>query len=332
MIKRYLWARLYRAPDGDDGSGDGGGAGSGADDGAGSGSGAGAGAGDGAGAGGKPAAGKGGAGAGAGDGGNAPAWPDDWRQRVTTDEKHSKTLERFASPKALFESYASLRQRVDSGELKLQKPFPDKGTPEEQTAWRKSNGLPEKPTDYKLEFEDGLVFGDADKPVVDEFLASAHSLNMPEPQVKGMLRWYHSLQEKTAERREQADTEFLQKSEDALRTEWGNEYRRNINLVKGLVETIPENVREAFVGARLASGEAMINHPDVARWLVSTARTVNPVSTVVPGAGGNVAAAIEDEIGQIETTMRTDRKKYNSDDKMQARLRELYNARDRAKK
>ena len=330
MIKRYLWARLYRAAAGDEGADDGNGNGNGAGSGDGAGAGAGAGSGDGAGAGAGAGAGSGsGAGAGAG---NTPAWPDDWRQRVTTDEKHSKTLERFASPKALFESYASLRQRVDSGELKLQTPFPDKGTPEEQTAWRKSNGLPEKPTDYKLEFEDGLVFGDADKPVIDAFLASAHSLNMPESQVKGTLRWYHGLQEQAAEKREQADTEFLQKAEDALRTEWGNEYRRNINLVKGLVETIPENVREAFVGARLASGEAMINHPDVARWLVSTARTVNPVSTVVPGAGGNVAAAIEDEIGQIETTMRTDRKKYNSDDKMQARLRELYNARDRAKK
>jgi len=74
-----------------------------------------------------------------------------------------------------------------------------------------------------------------------------------------------------------------------------------------------------------------VNHPDMARWLAMNARTINPVATVVPGAGANIAGAIDDEITSIEKMMRTDRQAYNKDEKMQARLRELYGARERAK-
>lgn len=274
-------------------------------------------------AGGKPAAGQ------APDGGD---WPADWRSKLSADAKHAKTLERFASPSAVFNSFLALRQKVDSGELRAVTQFPDKGTPEEQQAWRKANGIPEKPEEYSVHFGDGLVIGDADKPAVDDFLKAAHSRNMQPEQVKETLRWYFDFREKELDDLEKRDAEFLTQSEDALRAEWGPEYRTNVNMIRGLVDTIPQSIRDLFVGARLADGNALLNHPDMARWLVHTARTVNPVATVVPGAGANMASAIEDEITAIEKTMRTDRKAYNADLKMQQRLRELYDARDRAKR
>lgn len=258
-------------------------------------------------------------------------WPADWRQKISSDEKHSKTLERFASPKSIYDSYMSLRQKLDSGELKPNVAFPDKGTPEQQAAWRKDHGIPDKAEDYNLAFGDGLVFGEADKPFVDEFLQVAHQTNATPDQVNKMLSWYHESQERAYAEQEEKDAAYLSESEDTLRAEWGPEYRTNVNMIRGLVDTLPESVRELFMSSRLADGTAMLNHPDMARWLVSTARAVNPVATVVPGAGANMAGAIDDEITSIEKVMRTDRKTYNNDEKMQARLRELYAARERAK-
>lgn len=258
-------------------------------------------------------------------------WPDDWRVKLSPDGKHSKTLDRLASPNALLDSYLSLRQKVDSGELKATAAYPDKGTPEEQVAWRKSNGIPERAEDYQLKFSDGLVIGDADKPFVEGFLKTAHDSNATPEQVNKMLHWYYGSQEAALAAQEQKDVDYLHASEDTLRAEWGGEYRGNLNMIQSLVDTMPASIKDLFVSARLADGSVMMNHPDMARWLVHTSRTVNPVATVVPGAGANVAGAIDDEIATIEKTMRTDRKAYNNDPKMQQRLRDLYDARTRSK-
>lgn len=258
-------------------------------------------------------------------------WPDDWRQKLSPDGKHSKTLDRFASPNAILDSYIALRQKVDSGELKVATPYPDKGKPEEQAAWRKAHGIPDKPEEYNLKFEDGLVIGDADKPIVDDFLKVAHEANTSPEQVNKLLHWYYGNQEKALEAQAEKDRAFLAQSEDTLRAEWGGEYRANVNMIKGLVDTMPASIQDLFVNSRLSDGTALMNHPDMARWLVHNARTINPVATVVPGAGANISGAIDDEITQIETLMKTDRKAYNADAKIQARLRELYNARDRAR-
>lgn len=258
-------------------------------------------------------------------------WPGDWREKLSADGKHNKTLERFASPGAVFESYLALRQKLDSGEYKSAATYPDKGTDEEKTAWRKANGIPEKASDYTTAFEDGLTISEEDQPVVDGFLEAAHSINATPGQVNALLGWYYKNQEEMVDKRAEADTQVLSASEDALRAEWGNDYRANVNMMKGLVDTVPESVRDMFLNARLSDGTPVFSHPDMAQWFVHAARTINPVASVVPGAGANAASAIEDEIDQIEGTMRTDRQKYNKDTKMQERLRELYSARERAK-
>ena len=258
-------------------------------------------------------------------------WPADWRTKLSPDGKHAKTLDRFGSPKAILDSYLALRQKVDSGELKANSEYPASGTPEQQAEWRQAHGIPDKAEDYALSFEDGLVIGENDKEIVDGFLATAHGVNASPDQVNGILRWYYGEQERVIEAQEEKDAEYLRESEDTLRAEWGQEYRTNVNIIKGLVDTIPEEVRDLFVNARLGDGNALLNHPDMARWLVHTARTVNPVASVVPGAGANMASAIEDQIAAIEKVMTNDRAAYNKDEKMQARLRELYDARERAK-
>ena len=257
-------------------------------------------------------------------------WPGDWRNKFSPDGKHAKTLDRFASPNAVFESYMSLKQKVDSGELKSNTPFPKEGAPEDQLAWRKAHGIPESAADYEAHFSDGLVFGDEDKPVVDEFLQLAHKNNSSPEMVKDTLDWYYGFQEKRMDQQQEADAQYRTAAEDTLRAEWGGEYRTNINVIKGFVDTMPESVRDLFLEARLGDGNALVNNPDMARWLVHNAKIVNPVATVVPNAGANVATAIEDEIAAIEKVMVTNRKAYNDDVKMQERLRTLYGARERA--
>lgn len=263
---------------------------------------------------------------------DAGDWPKDWRQKISDDAKLLKRLERYASPKDIANALISTQQKISSGELKVTSPYPTKGTTEEQTQWRKDNGIPESADKYDLKFDKGLVIGDEDKPVVDSFLAHMHAANTPPAQAKAALEWYFGTLDERANARSEADADLKKTSEDELRAEWGGEYRRNVNLIKGLIEMAPTEARGLIAGARLADGSPLGNHPQVLRWLAGLARTVNPVTTVVPGAGGDVASAIDDEITAIEKGMRTDRKSYNKDEKLQARYRELLDARSRIKK
>jgi hypothetical protein len=274
--------------------------------------------------------------AGATTAGATTAAQTDWRKEIAGDNAEwNKTLERFASPKAMFESYQALRSKMSSGELKDVKPFPEKGTPEEQNTWRKENGLPDKPEAYyeHLKFDNGLVVGDEDKPGVDAFLKAAHGANYTPAQAKAAVGWYFQQKEAEAEARATADKEIAQKTVDHLRAEWGNEYRPNMNGIHALLDTAPAGVKDKVMNGRLADGTPIMSDPDTLRFFTSLYRTINPVTTVVPaGDDATMTKSIDDELGTIRNVMATDRKKYNNDDKMQKRYRELLAAKERLQK
>lgn len=256
-------------------------------------------------------------------------WPEDWLSKVSKgDEKLSKQLGRYASPEAMAEALVAAQSRIRSGEFKAALPKDPK--PEELAQWRKDNGVPEKPEDYDLKFDSGLVIGDDDKPFVDGFLKAAHEKNMTPDQVKSTLDWYYQEQERQADERLAKDDGDRQNTLDSLNNEWGQSFRRNINMIDGLLsKAIPAEALDSLKAARLPDGTAVFNHPDILRGLASLALEVNPAGTLVPNAGADPVKSVDEEISKIEKTMREDRKTYNKDEKMQARYRELLVAKEK---
>lgn len=232
------------------------------------------------------------------------AWPADWRQQFSAgDEKAVKQLERYASPADVWRKARALEQRLSSGELKAVTPFPDKGTPEQQTAWRTENGIPEAPDKYSINLGEGVVIGESDKPIIDDFLKSAHSDNMPANLAEAAVKWYFDFAERQKEERYNKDMEAKTTFEDTMRTEWGNEYRPNLNSVHALLDMAPEGVKDKFLQGRLADGTPIGSDPDTLRWLAGLSRQMNPITTIVPGAGANIPQAIDDELSQISAKM-----------------------------
>lgn len=257
-------------------------------------------------------------------------WPEDWRvQAAGGDEKLLKRFERYASPKDALAALIQAQNKISAG-LKPT-PLPKDATPEQLAEWRQNNGIPETPEEYQIKLPGGVVLGDADKAVVDDFLKVAHSGNLRPDQVNSVLNWYYEKQDQAEAEQAQTDAIFRQNAEEELRAEWGGQYRLNVNLALGLLDTAPADVKESLLGARLADGTPLGNHPGVLRWLANTSRELNPVTTVVPGSGANAASAIDDEIAAIEKRMAEDRKAYFKDEKAQARYRELLTARSKVK-
>ena len=254
-------------------------------------------------------------------------WPENWRELYAgEDEKKLNQLNRYTSPTAALDAMLAAQQRIRSGELKA--PFPEKGTEQEQNQWRIDNGLPESPDKYELKFDDGLIVGDEDKPIIDDFLKSAHGANYTPTQVKAAVKWYYDSLEKQSEFVHEQDKIDQQAAEDALRAEWGNEYRGTSNRIQAMFDTAPGELKDQILGGRLADGRPITASAEAMKFFASLALQINPATTLVP-AGGDPAGSIEDEIKKIENTMRTDRKAYNADEKMQARYRQLLEWREK---
>ena len=254
-------------------------------------------------------------------------WPDDWRTKLAGgDEKTLKKLERFNSVNDVVKWAQNLEKKMSSGEFK--QALDEDATEEEIKQWREQNGIPESPNGYDLDV-DGLVVGEDDKPFLDEFLKEAHESNMPNEMVQKVVAWHYQNIEQQKEAMAEADADFQAEAQQSLREEWGGEYKQNINQIKNLLSTAPEGIEERLLGGRTADGKVVGNDPETLKWLSGLARQINPVATVVPGAGANQASAVQDEISQIETTMRTEPDKYWKDPKMQSRLQELYSAQER---
>jgi hypothetical protein len=259
----------------------------------------------------------------------APAdFPQDWREKMSGDDKKFlNVLKRYSSPQTFAKAYQSLRQKQDSGELRA--PLPKDATPEQVAAYRKDSGIPDKPEGYDL---GGLAISDEDKPAVDEYLKTMHAQNATPDQIKANLGVYYKLKADAETALAENDAKIKHESEDALRSEFGADYRRNMMGAHNLLESMPEGLKDNLMGARLKDGTKFGDNATALKWLVQTALELNPAATVVMGVGDSSVKSIATEIAAIEKTMREDRPAYDKDGAMRARYRELIEAREKLSK
>lgn len=257
------------------------------------------------------------------------AWRQDWREAwAKGDEKKLSRLSRYASPEAAFDAMVAAQNRIASGELKSA--LPKDATAEQVAQWRADNGIPEAPEKYDLTFDTGLVIGEADKPVIDAYLKAAHGANMTPAQVKESVKWFYEEQARQAEAVHTATKEAKKATEDALRAEWGQDYRGTRNSIEALLDLkgpMDAQLREKVIGAVDTS-------PEFARFMAALALEINPATTLVPGASGNIVETMQSEMAEIQKLMgdrNSDYWKGPKADAMQKRYRALVEASEKQK-
>lgn len=254
-------------------------------------------------------------------------FPADWREKMAGDDKKKMaTLKRFESPKALYAAYESLRQKMATGEIKSA--LPDDATDEQKAEWRKANGIPEAPDKYEIKLSDGLTIGEADRPLVDDYLKAAHALNHTPAQVNANLEWYFNAVEAQKANIAEANKQARADCEDELRAEWGAEFRGNKNMIKAYIDQ-DADLSVALQSAVQSDGTALLNNPVVMRYLAKQAREEMLAGVIVGADGSAGTAGMEDRIAEIEKMMHENRDAYNKDEKIQAELRRLYDAREK---
>ena len=253
-----------------------------------------------------------------------------WRERLAGDDKDAmQTLGRLTDQGQLWKSYNELRTKMAKGELKQQTPFPEKGTTEEQVAWRKDRGIPEKPEAYDTTLENGVVIGEDDKPMVNSFLKFAHSKNIPQPEAKGMLQWYFgeflaNEQKAISEQKSQRE----QETKAALQESWGGDYKRHMVAVDNLIaKYVQKDGDKSDLAKRIKN--AVAQDAGFTQLLASLAYEIDPATSISGITGTDSMKGIETRLAEIDKFMRTNRAAYNKDEKMQAEYRDLLAAKQK---
>jgi hypothetical protein len=263
-----------------------------------------------------------------------PDWRESYAKQRGGDDKLVNRLSRYASPDAALDALVSMQTKLSAGELRVSTPFPVNGTDDQKAEWRRGNGIPDKPENYKIDLGGGLVVGEEDKPVVDSFLKAAHASNLPASQVNSLLKWYFTdLVEGETAKRHELDQRVAQEVDDKLHVEWGQEYRKNKVLIEAYIDgSGPPGLKDMLFSARLADGTPLASNLEVLRWLADRAREFNPTLALVPGDPSMAGKTIGDEMANLQAQMANKNSEYWKGPKaqqLQERYRKLLEARDR---
>jgi hypothetical protein len=251
-----------------------------------------------------------------------PDWPEDWQQRIAGDDKDElKQLSRYASPKAVWEKARALERRMSSGELKAV--LPKNPTEADLTAWRKDNGIPEKPEAYTLKLASGDKITKELQPAVDAILKNAHATNMTGEQASAAVDSYLAVKKQEAQVRAETDETQRTQALDALAKEWGGSLSRNKSLIGNVLNMFPEAVRNSMMDARLPDGSLIFNNVDVLRAFAAIELRNNPAGIITPAGGGDVGKTALDEYQAIQKLMREKPHEYKKDAAKQGRMTEL---------
>ena len=227
-------------------------------------------------------------------------WPKDWRAQLAgKDEKTLKQLERFTSPEALWKKLVNQEKVIRSRAEKPEKPGDD-ATDEEKVAWRKANNVPEEPVGYieNLELTGDKELGEDDLPVAAAFAEIAHDLGAPQEWVNRVVDGILEFTENEEADRAMADDRFKKESRDALRDEWGVDFKRNITAITPLFVDHQEEFEQLLAG-RTRDGRIIGDDPRMIKFLSGLALQMYPEASVTEDGVPMQAKAIDDEIASL---------------------------------
>jgi hypothetical protein len=258
-------------------------------------------------------------------------FPADWREKIAGgDTKLLDMLKRVDSPTTLGKNYVSAQEKIRGGKAGADEPMPDpEKKPAEAKAWRAARGIPDEPTGYAIPEAVQKRLSDADKPVMAAFHEFAHAKGVPQQYAAAFAEFYVDTVEAQIGVQKELDNGQKAEVEDALRTEWGAEYKANNTLAARYArEAIPD---VPWFRARIEDGprkgQLLGNQPEVIKALAKFGAMEFGDGSFVGGEARNATLSRKAEIEKVRDT---NFDKYDADPAMKKELFEIYQAEEKA--
>lgn len=271
------------------------------------------------------------------DGKNVAQFPANWREEMAGgDEDILKVLQRYTDPKQAGKALREQQKALSSRKPEIQKPGKD-ATEEQIAEFRKASGLPLSADDYikNLSMPDGRSIGEEDKKLVSDFakeVGLSTEAGLSQAQFDKAISWYYRTQQAQMDQIATEDHNNRVLTEDALRQEFGADFRANINAIGTLFDGAPKGLKDRLLSGRMADGRRLGDDKDMVVFLSRLARDLNPAATITPANGQTPGATVDSRIAEIEKTMANNPDAYWKDSAMRGEYTKLLQVREQSRK
>ena len=169
-----------------------------------------------------------------------------WKDSISEEFRKDPNIEKFTEIDALAKSYINATKMIGQDKVSV----PTNNSTEE--AWNEvydKLGRPESAEKYSL-----------DDNAVKQFAETSHKLGLNNKQAQGLLEFYKTNMEGTAQQAK-IDTETAQaQAEQALRSEWGREFDTKVKQAGSLAKA---NIKPEVLDMTLSNGTRLGDHPEI---------------------------------------------------------------------
>ena len=215
-----------------------------------------------------------------------------WKDSISEEFRKDPNIEKFTEIDALAKSYINATKMIGQDKVAV----PTNNSTEE--AWNEvydKLGRPESAEKYSLDAKSKVV--SLDDNAVKQFAETSHKLGLNNKQAQGLLEFYKTNMEGTAQQAK-IDTETAQaQAEQTLRSEWGREFDTKVKQAGSLAKA---NIKPEVLDMTLSNGTRLGDHPEIIRGFAKIAGMMAEdkiVSTESESVQSN--QNIQDEIDSI---------------------------------
>jgi hypothetical protein len=194
-------------------------------------------------------------------------------------------------------------------------------TPEQVAAWRKLNGVPEKPEDYGLKKPEQLPEGvQWNEKLAGDFAKLAHELHLPPSAVQKLAEFHNG--NLGAMQKQAQETQAAKRAEviGALKQEWGADFERTANDAATAAKAI---------GVDIETSE-LADHPDFIKAMANVAKLLKEDTRLPTESKSDLSASVTSRMEAIRNS--ADFLGKNGPEKAQAALAQLKRLHDSVKK
>ena len=221
-----------------------------------------------------------------------PTVAKSWKEAISEEYRNDPNIEKFTEIDALAKSYINATRMIGQDKVAV----PNENSTDDQ--WNEvyaKLGRPESADKYKLEAKSDVV--PIDEGAIKTFAETSHKLGLNNKQAQGILEYYKSMMEGSAQQ-SKVDTETAQaQAEQQLRQEWGKTFEENVKKAGSVAKA---NLGVDVLDMQLKDGTRLGDHPDIIKGFAKIADMMSE-DTIVATESENVDQGkdIEQEISRI---------------------------------